>query len=309
MICLSRVLLERKKKKERNKVLKVGFEKQYQRIFVEEVLVVEEVTSFKHQSASVHLFTLSLIMVITSTTENNTAMATDSSNQTLVPGGFGSNSMPRRRTRDIVDAMEVQQPVGVGTYGVVFKAIDKTLLDRPLVALKKIKMDKETQGFPVTALREIKILNLMNHENIVKLREIITFDKENSSEQESLKTKGIDLGDVFMVFEFVDYDLGGLLKSPNFQISDDIIRSYMFQLLSGVQYLHENKILHRDIKSANILITKGHVLKIADWGLARALPQTHKLLTVPVVTLWYRSPELACGHRQYGPEIDIWSVG
>jgi serine/threonine protein kinase len=83
----------------------------------------------------------------------------------------------------------------------------------------------------------------------------------------------------------------------------------MKQLLSGVKFLHQHKILHRDIKSANLLITKNNVLKIADWGLARIVYSPEQKLTNPVVTLWYRSPEVICGSRYYGNEVDIWSVG
>lgn len=227
-----------------------------------------------------------------------------------------STMKPRRRTRDVAECMEVEPTViGTGTYGVVYKAIDKTEEDRPFVALKKIKMERETQGFPVTAIREIKILNLMNHENIVKLREIITYDKENNVDTEvnqDLKSKGIFLGDVFMVFEYVDYDLSNLLKNKFFleyYLKDDLIKSFMYQLINGMNYLHNQKVLHRDIKSANLLISKNNVLKIADWGLARTIPPANHKLTVPVVTLWYRSPELCCGTKQYSTEVDMWSVG
>ena len=105
------------------------------------------------------------------------------------------------------------------------------------------------------------------------------------------------------------YRATGLLKSPSVQLSEEHVRSWTKQLLEGVKFLHENHILHRDIKSANILITKGNVLKIADWGLARFYQKSNHKMTFRVVTLWYRSPELLCGVRHYGPEVDIWSVG
>jgi serine/threonine protein kinase len=205
--------------------------------------------------------------------------------------------------------MKIDRIVGSGTFGVVYKAVDKTESVETCVALKKIRMERETQGFPVTALREIKILKMMRHENIVQLREIITYNEGDEEHESSLTDKGLNIGDVFMVFEFVDYDLSGLMKTPKFQFTPSLIKCYMKQLLAGVYYLHENKILHRDIKSANLLITRNNVLKIADWGLARTIPNIAHKLTVPVVTLWYRSPELILGTKHYGPEIDIWSVG
>jgi cyclin-dependent kinase 12/13 len=166
----------------------------------------------------------------------------------------------------------------------------------------------------------------MKNENIVCLREIVTYNEETDTKtsdemkEDSIADKGFSIGDVFMVFEFVDYDLSGLLSSPGFVLSEQQaiccyrmymsqVKSYMKQLLSGVNFLHEHKILHRDIKSANLLITKNNVLKIADWGLARTVHSSEQKLTNPVVTLWYRSPEVICGSRYYSYEVDIWSVG
>ena len=94
------------------------------------------------------------------------------------------------------------------------------------------------------------------------------------------------------------------------EITSGHVKCYMKQLLSGLHYLHVKKILHRDIKSANILVTRNNVIKIADWGLARTyLDSTKQDFTNPVVTLWYRSPELLLGCKRYGSEVDIWSMG
>lgn len=216
-------------------------------------------------------------------------------------------SVSRKRTRSIGE-MKIEKMVGSGTFGVVYKALDKSESQPTYVALKKIKMERETQGFPVTAIREIKTLNLMkNHKNIVTLREVVTFGETET--EPSVIDKGFDIGDVFMVFEFVDYDLSGLLKSSSLKLTDKHIKSYLYQLLSGVAFLHENKILHRDIKSANLLVSRQNVLKIADWGLARTVDADVHKLTNPVVTLWYRSPELILGSKQYNGGVDVWSVG
>jgi len=117
-------------------------------------------------------------------------------------------------------------------------------------------------------------------------------------------------GSVFMVFEYCDFDLQGLLHSPRIRISPEHCKSYIKQLLTGVAYIHKNKILHRDLKSSNLLITKNNVLKIGDWGLARQWNPNRKVCYSPtVVTLWYRCPEILLGERKYGPAIDVWSVG
>ena len=214
-----------------------------------------------------------------------------------------------QRNKRSVGCMRIEKVVGKGTFGEVYKAKDKRNNDE--VALKKIITTRETQGFPVTAIREIKILNLMHHENIVNLREILTFDDgEYDKGEPTVIDKSFSLGDVFMVFDFADYDLSGLLKASGLAWTEQLRKSYMNQLICGVEYLHSKKIIHRDLKSANLLITKNNILKIADWGLARIIPSNrdHRL-TSPVVTLWYRSPELVLGSRYYSAEVDMWSVG
>jgi len=225
---------------------------------------------------------------------------------------FRMQANKRRRRNRHIQCMRIDKIVGSGTFGVVYKAVDKTDPALPSVALKKIKMERESQGFPVTAIREIKLLTLMsNHPNVVNLREIVVYHDDDNGSEPTIVDKGFTPGDVFMVFEFVDYDLSGLLKSVGMQLTEAHVRSYMFQLLNGLSYLHEHNILHRDIKSANLLVTRGNVLKIADWGLARTLPlpSASYRLTNPVVTLWYRSPEVIAGSKVYDKGVDVWSVG
>ena len=115
------------------------------------------------------------------------------------------------------------------------------------------------------------------------------------------------------MFEFCEHDLAGLLSNINVKFSLGEIKKVMHQLLNGLYYIHANKILHRDMKAANILITKNGVLKLADFGLARAFSQQKagqtNRYTNRVVTLWYRPPELLLGERNYGPPIDLWGAG
>ena len=84
----------------------------------------------------------------------------------------------------------------------------------------------------------------------------------------------------------------------------------MKNLGKGLYWVHKNKILHRDMKAANILINKEGILKLADFGLARpySIPKRGQAIryTNRVVTLWYRPPELLLGAREYGPPIDVW---
>jgi serine/threonine protein kinase len=114
---------------------------------------------------------------------------------------------------------------------------------------------------------------------------------------------------LYMVFDYHEYDLKGILKTPEIRLTQDQIKSWSYQLLEGTHYMHLNKIIHRDLKTSNILISKSGQLKIADLGLARSWNAEMKNLTNGVVTRWYRPIELLLGARKYSPKIDMWSVG
>ncbi|XP_060065103.1 cyclin-dependent kinase 12-like [Ylistrum balloti] len=201
-----------------------------------------------------------------------------------------------------VDLFKTIEIIGEGTYGLVYKAKD-TFTDE-LVALKKVRLENEKEGFPITAVREIKILRQLNHPNIVNLKEIVT-DK-----QDALDFKK-DKGAFYLVFEYMDHDLMGLLESGMCNFKEEHIASFMKQLLDGLKYCHNKNFLHRDIKCSNILLNNRGQIKLADWGLARLYHADDKdrLYTNKVITLWYRPPELLLGEERYGPAIDVWSIG
>lgn len=180
--------------------------------------------------------------------------------------------------------------VGSGTYGKVFKAVH--VYTKKLVALKKIRMEGERDGFPVTAVREIKLLQSLKHVNIVNLQEVM-----------------VEKNDCFMVFEYLSHDLTGLLNHPTFKLEPAHRKHLAKQMFEGLDYLHRRGVLHRDIKAANILVSSDGLLKLADFGLARFYAKRRQLdYTNRVVTIWYRSPELLLGETQYGPAVDIWSA-
>lgn len=190
--------------------------------------------------------------------------------------------------------------IGQGTFGEVFKAREK--VSKNVVAMKKVLMDNEKEGFPITALREIKILQALKNENIVNLLEICRAKPTPYNRSNNKMT-------VYLVFEFCEHDLAGLLSNPVVKFSLAEMKKVMQQLINGLYYIHSNKLLHRDIKAANILITKSGKLKLADFGLARAFSDKQTRYTNRVVTLWYRPPELLLGERNYGPAIDLWGAG
>ena len=180
--------------------------------------------------------------------------------------------------------------VGSGTYGKVFKAIH--VYTKKLVALKKIRMEGEKDGFPVTAVREIKLLQSLTHGNIVQLQEVM-----------------VEKNDCFMVFEYLSHDLTGLLNHPTFRLEHAHKKHLAKQLFEGLDHLHRRGVLHRDIKAANILVSNTGQLKLADFGLARFYAKRRRLdYTNRVITIWYRPPELLLGETQYGPAVDVWSA-
>jgi len=187
--------------------------------------------------------------------------------------------------------------VGEGTFGKVYKC--KNNASGEIVALKRISMESETEGFPITAFREIKILRSLQHKNIVSLQELVVCAK----------------GKFHMVFEWMDHDLFGLINDTerNFKPSLGQVKCWFQQLMEGLQYLHSKDIIHRDLKSSNLLVDNKGQLKIADFGLSRFIREedvaARTKFTNRVVTLWYRPPELLLGADDYRTEIDIWSAG
>lgn len=180
--------------------------------------------------------------------------------------------------------------VGSGTYGKVFKGLN--VYTKGLVALKRIRMEGERDGFPVTAVREIKLLQSLRHTNIVNLQEVM-----------------VEKNDCFMVFEYLSHDLTGLLNHPTFKLNPAQKKHLAKQMFEGLDYLHTRGVLHRDIKAANILVSSDGILKIADFGLARFYAKHHQLdYTNRVITIWYRSPELLLGETKYTAAVDVWSA-
>ncbi|KAL1845530.1 hypothetical protein VTK73DRAFT_495 [Phialemonium thermophilum] len=203
----------------------------------------------------------------------------------------------------VVDKYKVVGFISSGTYGRVYKALSRSGSGGEF-AIKKFKPDKEGEqiaytGISQSAIREMALCSELNHPNVIRLIEIILEDKC-----------------IFMVFEYAEHDLLQIIhhhtQQPRHPIPASTIKSIMFQLLNGCQYLHTNWVLHRDLKPANIMVTSGGEVKIGDLGLARLFYKPlHALFSGDkvVVTIWYRAPELLLGSKHYTPAIDMWAVG
>jgi negative regulator of the PHO system len=179
-----------------------------------------------------------------------------------------------------------------------------------IVALKEIHLDAE-EGTPSTAIREISLMKELKHTNIVRLHDVI-----------HTETK------LVLIFEYCEQDLKKYMDAHGDRGALDpmTVRSFMYQLLKGTAFCHENRVLHRDLKPQNLLINRKGELKLGDFGLARAfgvpvntfsneVSRMHSFLSsialtlLQVVTLWYRAPDVLLGSRTYSTSIDVWSCG
>ncbi|CAI5739449.1 unnamed protein product [Peronospora destructor] len=178
-----------------------------------------------------------------------------------------------------IDNYSIIDKVGSGTYGEVFKCQHKVTKD--IMALKKLRPDVEKNGFP----------------------EIVS---------SSAPPKEGKRPPLYFAFEYMEHDLSGLLNHPRIRFTRTQIQCYMRQLLTGIAFMHRNKITHRDIKASNLLLNNQGMLKIGDFGLSRFWNEVNAKAgryTNKVVTLWYRPPELMMGSTSYDFSVDVWSVG
>ncbi|CAK9212297.1 unnamed protein product [Sphagnum jensenii] len=180
--------------------------------------------------------------------------------------------------------------LGEGTYGVVFKAIDR--VTNRTVAVKKIRLGKYKEGVNVTALREIKLLKELHDPNIIELIDVYPHKRN-----------------LHLVFEFMESDLEAVIRDRNIVLSPADIKSYMQMTLKGLAVCHKKWVLHRDMKPNNLLLGPDGQLKLADFGLARIFGSPDRKFTHQVFARWYRAPELLFGSKLYGPGVDIWAAG
>ncbi|PSC71749.1 Mitogen-activated kinase 17 [Micractinium conductrix] len=193
---------------------------------------------------------------------------------------------------------KLTEVIGKGSYGVVASAVDQFTGEK--VAIKKITSVFDHVSDATRILREIKLLRLLRHPDIVEIKHIM------------LPPSARDFKDIYVVFELMETDLHQVIKA-NDDLTPEHHQFFLYQMLRGLKYIHSAKVFHRDLKPKNILANSDCKLKICDFGLARPafndMPQT-VFWTDYVATRWYRAPEL-CGSffAKYSPAIDIWSIG
>ncbi|PPR99713.1 hypothetical protein GOBAR_AA20944 [Gossypium barbadense] len=193
---------------------------------------------------------------------------------------------------------QVQEVIGKGSYGVVASAIDTHTSEK--VAIKKINEVFEHVSDATRILREIKLLRLLRHPDVVQIKHIM------------LPPSRREFRDIYVVFELMESDLHQVIRA-NDDLTPEHHQFFLYQLLRGLKYIHAANVFHRDLKPKNILANADCKLKICDFGLARVSfndAPSAIFWTDYVATRWYRAPEL-CGSffSKYTPAIDIWSIG
>ncbi|XP_015201194.2 cyclin-dependent kinase-like 2 isoform X1 [Lepisosteus oculatus] len=189
-----------------------------------------------------------------------------------------------------MDKYESLGLVGEGSYGMVMKCRNRET--GRIVAVKKFLESDDDKTVKKIAMREIKMLKQLRHENLVNLLEVCKKKRR-----------------WYLVFEFVDRTvLDDLEQHPN-GLDHSRVRKYLFQILKAIAFCHHHNIIHRDIKPENILVSQYGVVKLCDFGFARTMAAPGEVYTDYVATRWYRAPELLVGDTKYGKAVDVWAIG
>ena len=182
------------------------------------------------------------------------------------------------------------EKIGEGTYGVVFKGwnsvaysfssniyvcviIGRNTKTGEIVAMKKIRLESEDEGVPSTAIREISLLKELQHPNIVGLKVWGLLHPSTSNSIRHFQDVLMQEAKLYLIFEFLTMDLKKYMDTnipKDGQMDPKLTKSYLYQLLQGILFCHQRRVLHRDMKPQNLLIDKNGCIKIADFGLARA---------------------------------------
>ena len=183
---------------------------------------------------------------------------------------------------------EILSQIGTGAYGNVYKG--RNIETKQIVAIKQVYFKKDEYK---DSMKEVETTKSINHDNIVKVYELIEDDYSQST---------------YIILEYADYDLYSVISHKK-DLNINLVAHYMRQILQGVHALRISKILHRDLKPANILVTRNNKIIITDFGIARFQAESNNNNSPYVGTLYYTSPEQLLGAKDYSYSVDIWSTG
>ena len=181
--------------------------------------------------------------------------------------------------------------ISSGAQGVVISAYDTVRRER--VAIKKLVRPFQNETYAKRALRQLKIMKMVNHKNVIGLYDLFT-----------PATSLEDFADVYIVMELMD---ANLCRVIGIDLDHDRMSYLLYQLLCGIKHLHSADIIHRDLKPSNIVVKEDCTLKIIDFGLAKPFDHIN-MLTPNILTRYYRAPEIILGIK-YQASVDIWCTG
>lgn len=195
---------------------------------------------------------------------------------------------------------QLTKVLGHGAYGIVCATKYTGAPDGPGVAVKKVTNIFSKKILCKRALRELKLLShFRGHKNITCLYDMDIVNENNFNE-------------IYLYEELLECDMHQIIRSGQ-PLTDAHYQSFIYQILTGLKYIHSANVLHRDLKPGNLLVNADCELKICDFGLARGFSEDPAkdagFLTEYVATRWYRAPEIMLSFRSYTKAIDVWSVG
>ena len=190
----------------------------------------------------------------------------------------------------ILSEYETKETIGKGTFSIVKLGIKKSTKEK--VAIKILEKSKIINKDDLIRIkREISILKNFNHKNIIKIHDLFQ-DNEK----------------YYIIMEYCEN--GELFNHivENQRLNEKESSYYYYQLINGLEYIHSKGVVHRDLKPENLLIGKGKILKIIDFGLSNYF-NLNDLLNTPCGSPCYASPEMVSGNKYNGFYIDVWSTG
>ncbi|GAY49855.1 hypothetical protein CUMW_122280, partial [Citrus unshiu] len=186
---------------------------------------------------------------------------------------------------------KVVEKIGQGVFGEVCKCLNRETGQK--VAIKMIAIQNEADGVPSYLIAGVSLLKELEHDNIVRLLDVLNGDRY-----------------WYLVFEYLDLDLGSLIRKHTITSIRPLVKTILSQILVGLAYYHSHNILHGDLQPSNVLIDlKSKKVKLADFGLTTSFGVPHIEYSYNEVESPYKAPESRICSSVYSTPHDVWAVG